>query len=161
MDGRHAVLHCVMERAFVRKAYWSGSIFMTQDPQRHPPYLSFLGSRQFAYVLPATVPVQRAQGMASRTLCYTRSPPQRRNTCHRHISLTLVLFVGVVSELQALCTQPKAAPLDGQSSALASKSQSQSSPHPHPVAGLQEDTPSPSTSPSGLGSFAGLSEEDI
>ena len=46
--GGHHLIVCKMVSAVVRKDYWSGKTFAPQSPDL-PPYLSFLGSKEFAY----------------------------------------------------------------------------------------------------------------
>lgn len=45
----HILIQAQIEDAYVRKGYWSGVNFIPQDPAL-PPYLTFLGSQNFAYV---------------------------------------------------------------------------------------------------------------
>lgn len=33
---------------YVKRTYWSGTTFRSEDEQLYPPYLSFLGSKTFA-----------------------------------------------------------------------------------------------------------------
>ncbi|KAI9101033.1 phosphatidylinositide phosphatase SAC1like protein putative [Phlyctochytrium arcticum] len=48
----HDILYCSTIRAFSQADYWDGRNFAPKLPET-PPYLSFLGSRQFAYTIPA------------------------------------------------------------------------------------------------------------
>jgi hypothetical protein len=45
----HIILHCEMELAWVRQNYWSGKTFVPAHVHL-PPYLTFLGSKEFGYV---------------------------------------------------------------------------------------------------------------
>lgn len=52
----HMLTQCQLQRAWVRAEYWDGKNFLprTTPPgaPAPPPYLTFLGSQQFAYVYP-------------------------------------------------------------------------------------------------------------
>eukprot|EP00741_Cyanophora_paradoxa_P018054 tig00021037_g17434.t1 len=48
-DGEHELLSCRVLAAFVQKGYWDGRSFCARDGTV-PPALSFLGSKQFAYI---------------------------------------------------------------------------------------------------------------
>ena len=50
-DGHH-LLVCQCVEACVRRDYWSGKTFAPQVPGL-PPYMTFLGSKEFAYTTPA------------------------------------------------------------------------------------------------------------
>ncbi|CAI5739846.1 unnamed protein product [Peronospora destructor] len=51
-DG-HLLLWCSQLAGWTRRAYWDGYNFISQDGTDVEPYLTFLGSKVFGYVVPA------------------------------------------------------------------------------------------------------------
>lgn len=51
VDGFHCVIVARIRSAYVRSDYWNGKQFIGRDASV-PPYLTFLGSQRFAYVVP-------------------------------------------------------------------------------------------------------------
>uniref|UniRef100_M4BES9 Flavin reductase like domain-containing protein n=1 Tax=Hyaloperonospora arabidopsidis (strain Emoy2) TaxID=559515 RepID=M4BES9_HYAAE len=58
-DG-HLLLRCVQLAGWTRRAYWDGRNFIPQASTDVEPYLTFLGSKSFGYVLPADSMPSRA-----------------------------------------------------------------------------------------------------
>ena len=51
--NHHHILQCQVQMAHVRTDYWDSSMSLfTPTSNQHPPYLSFLGSQQFATIQP-------------------------------------------------------------------------------------------------------------
>ena len=51
-DDDHWLVTAEIKRAFVRRQYWSGKVFVGQSIDV-PPFLTFLGSQKFGYVTAA------------------------------------------------------------------------------------------------------------
>ncbi|KAJ8554760.1 hypothetical protein ON010_g9723 [Phytophthora cinnamomi] len=52
-DDGHLLLRCTQLAGWTRRAYWDGRNFIPQEGANALPYLTFLGSKVFGYVLPA------------------------------------------------------------------------------------------------------------
>jgi flavin reductase (DIM6/NTAB) family NADH-FMN oxidoreductase RutF len=52
-DDGHLLLRCTQLAGWTRQAYWDGRNFIPQDGSSAEPYLTFLGSKEFGYVLPS------------------------------------------------------------------------------------------------------------
>lgn len=52
-DDGHLLLRCSQVAAWVRSNYWDGRNFIPRD-EHAEPYLTFLGSKQFGYVVQST-----------------------------------------------------------------------------------------------------------
>uniref|UniRef100_K3X1J9 Uncharacterized protein n=1 Tax=Globisporangium ultimum (strain ATCC 200006 / CBS 805.95 / DAOM BR144) TaxID=431595 RepID=K3X1J9_GLOUD len=52
-DDGHYILRCTQMAAWCREDYWNGKNFIPKSPSSEP-YLTFLGSQVFGYVLPAS-----------------------------------------------------------------------------------------------------------
>lgn len=64
-DDGHLLLRCSQLAGWVREGYWDGRNFIPRDG-RSPPYLTFLGSKVFGYVVPAsTFPAAHDGGQGS------------------------------------------------------------------------------------------------
>ncbi|KND01685.1 uncharacterized protein SPPG_03480 [Spizellomyces punctatus DAOM BR117] len=48
----HDILYCVIDQGFVKQEYWDGRNFAPTS-ESVPPFLSFLGTKRFAYTVPA------------------------------------------------------------------------------------------------------------
>ncbi|KAG7379015.1 hypothetical protein PHYPSEUDO_009147 [Phytophthora pseudosyringae] len=51
-DDGHLLLRCTQLAGWTLQAYWDGRNFIPQDGTNAEPYLTFLGSKVFGYVLP-------------------------------------------------------------------------------------------------------------
>ncbi|KAL3669465.1 hypothetical protein V7S43_005857 [Phytophthora oleae] len=64
-DDGHLLLRCTQLAGWTRRAYWDGRNFMPQDGTSAEPYLTFLGSKMFGYVVPSgSVPVSKGSADA-------------------------------------------------------------------------------------------------
>ncbi|GMF20552.1 unnamed protein product [Phytophthora lilii] len=52
-DDGHLLLRCTQLAGWTRQAYWDGRNFIPLDDTNAEPYLTFLGSKVFGYVLPS------------------------------------------------------------------------------------------------------------
>lgn len=52
-DDGHLLLRCTQLAGWCRRAYWDGRNFIPQEGTNAEPYLTFLGSKVFGYVVPA------------------------------------------------------------------------------------------------------------
>ncbi|KAG1708099.1 hypothetical protein DVH05_024783 [Phytophthora capsici] len=52
-DDGHLLLRCTQLAGWTRQDYWDGRNFVPQDGTNAEPYLTFLGSKIFGYVLPS------------------------------------------------------------------------------------------------------------
>ncbi|ELR21913.1 uncharacterized protein ACA1_046120 [Acanthamoeba castellanii str. Neff] len=62
----HLLLHCRLQRAWVRPDYWNGKNFIPQRPGV-PPYFTFLGAQTFGYVWPHPPPSSSSSSSSSST----------------------------------------------------------------------------------------------
>ncbi|ETM42038.1 hypothetical protein L914_12253 [Phytophthora nicotianae] len=51
-DDGHLLLRCTQLAGWTRRGYWDGRNFIPQDGMNVEPYLTFLGSKEFGYVMP-------------------------------------------------------------------------------------------------------------
>lgn len=59
-DDGHLLLRCVQLSGWTRRAYWDGRNFIPHASADVEPYLTFLGSKTFGYVLPVNSSPSRA-----------------------------------------------------------------------------------------------------
>ncbi|GMF34311.1 unnamed protein product [Phytophthora fragariaefolia] len=60
-DDGHLLLRCSQLAGWTRRAYWDGRNFIPQAGANAEPYLTFLGSKVFGYVLPSVSAVGSEQ----------------------------------------------------------------------------------------------------
>jgi hypothetical protein len=71
-DDGHLLLRCSQLAGWVRKEYWDGRNFLPRD-DRSPPYMTFLGSKVFGYVMSADALPAAPDNVADQSISSTKA----------------------------------------------------------------------------------------
>jgi len=101
----HVILFCKCELAFVKPAYWTSKTFIPREPHV-PPYLTFLGSKQFGYVY-SNKPQQNCHSLTTSISSFPSSSCSSSSSSSVSNSIQHILATGPPGlQLDALSDDP-------------------------------------------------------